>query len=254
MTVFAQYFADITNEIRIVLGGFEMKIQVEHKVNFIHANVTVMKNQEMQQQKQEQPKDSISIGVQARQLFGSHNKKSSLIESLMKQRENILEQKNKLTERALDKGNDLSSLKEQMKALEKQISDIDAQIAQEQKGKLENKTPESKESAPKTTEESIFSKADSLEQTKTLSRMGRTLSREKVSLESEMKIDAKRGVHSEYKSNRLEKLKEQMTNVQGSLAESVKQTTATTENVTNTETENEDELNVQEQIILNAAD
>lgn len=252
MTVFTQYFADITNEIRIVLGGFEMKIQVEHKVNFIHANVTVMKNQEMQQQKQEQPKDSISIGVQARQLFGSHNKKSSLIESLMKQRENILEQKNKLTERALDKGNDLSSLKEQMKALEKQISDIDAQIAQEQKGKLENKTAESKESAPKTTEESIFSKADSLEQTKTLSRMGRTLSREKVSLESEMKIDAKRGVHSEFKSNRLEKLKEQMTNVQGSLAESVKQTTTSSENIT--DSESEDELNVQEQISLNAAE
>ena len=133
MTAFAQYFADITNEIRIGLGGFEMKIQLEHKVNLMHANVTVTKKQEMPQQKQEQSKDSISIGVQARQLFGSHNKKSSLIESLMKQRENILEQKNKLTERALDKGNDLSSLKEQMKALEKQVSDIDAQIAQEQR-------------------------------------------------------------------------------------------------------------------------
>ena len=56
-----------------------------------------------------------------------------MMESLLKQRESIQEMKSSLTELALEKGVDPSSTKEQTKALEEHIANIDAQIAQTQK-------------------------------------------------------------------------------------------------------------------------
>lgn len=48
----------------------------------------------------------------------------------MQQHENIQEMKSILTERTLDNGGDIASIKEQLKVFEKQISEIDAQISE----------------------------------------------------------------------------------------------------------------------------
>ena len=192
-----------------------------------------------------QQKDTLSIGLQARQLFNQHSNKNSLVDSLMKQRENLLDMKSNLTERAFEKGEDPSNLQEQMKEFEKQLADIDTQIAQAQKEKQDSTSNTEKDEKPKTLEEAIFSHAGSLEQAKTLNQMDRSLIREKATLESEMKLDASRGVHSEYKAGRLAKIDDQMTFIKDSLTPQV---SSPTTNETTLEMNNPEKLTVQEQV------
>lgn len=181
-------------------------------------------------QKEKSVNDSISIGTQARQLFNQYRQSSSLVESLMKQRESIQEMKSHLTERALEQGTDPSALKEQMKALEQQLSEIDAQIAQAQKEKQEPTQTNNQKQSAQTAEEAILSQAHSLEQTKTLNRIDDSLNREQTSLKTEMKLDASRGVHSEFKANRLTKIDDQLSFVYETLTTEIVETHFTNDN------------------------
>ena len=221
-----------------------MKIQFQQKVHSLSFHAPTQKTQ-MIHKNDSQQKDMLSIGPQARQLFNQHLNKNSLVNSLMKQRENLLDMKSNLTERALEKGEAPSSLQEQMKEFEKQLADIDAQIAQAQKGKEESTNDTKKEENPKTVEEAIFSHAGSLEQTKTLHQVDRSLTREKVSLETEMKLDASRGVHSGHKADRLAKIEEQISFVQDSATQLV---SSLTSNETTSEMDSPKKLTVQEQV------
>ena len=221
-----------------------MKIQLQQKVHSLTFHAPTQKTQTFHKNDNQQ-KDTLSIGPQARQLFNQHSNKNSLVDSLMKQRENLLDMKSNLTERALEKGEAPSSIQEQMKEFEKQLAEIDAQIAQAQKEKQESINDSKKEGNPKTIEEAIFSQVASLEQTKTLHQVNRSLMREKVSLESEMKLDAIRGVHSEHKADRLVKIDEQMSVVQDSVTQQVSSPIA---NETTSEKDNPEKLTVQEQV------
>lgn len=146
-----------------------------------------------------------------------------------------------LTERTLEKGADPSSIKEQTKALEEHIANIDAQIAQTQKQQQEQDTRTPKKEVTHTPEEAIFSQAGILEQSKTLHRMDRSLSRE-------MKLDASRGVHSEYKANRLTKVEEQMTLVQEEFSEHIQQSPATSQISSLSEAVTQERLSEHEEI------
>lgn len=225
-----------------------MKISTQPKTHFFTPQVAMKQAQQSNFTKKNQQQDTLSIGLQARHLFSGQQQKNTLMDSLMKQRESIQEMKSSLTERALEKDADPANIKEQLKALEEQIANIDAQIAQAQKTQQEQDAPAPKKEMPKTPEEAIFSQAGSLEQVKTLHRMDRSLTREKASIESEMKLDAGRGVHSEYKANRLIKVEEQMTLVQEELSERIKESPTTSQNSSISEALTEDELSIQEQI------
>lgn len=221
-----------------------MKIQFQQKVHPLSFHAPTQKTQ-MIHKNDSQQKDTLSIGLQARQLFNQHSNKNSLVDSLMKQRENLLDMKSNFTERALEQGEDPSNIQEQMKEFEKQLADIDAQIAQAQKEKEKSTNDTEKDEKTKTLEEAIFSHASSLEQTKTLHQMDRSLTREKAALESEMKLDAKRGVHSEHKAERLVKIDDQTTFIQDSLTQQV--SSPTPKEIT-LETNSLDTLTLQEQI------
>lgn len=220
-----------------------MNIQFKQPMQALAFHTPTLKTQAFVKRNDES-KDTLSIGQQARHLFNQQSSKNSLVENLMKQRENLLEMKNSLTERTLEKGENPSNLKEQMKQFEQQLADLDAQIAQAQKEKQTTPNEQKKEEQPKTVEEAIFSQARSLEQTKTIGQMERSLTREKASLESEMKLDATRGVYSEYKANRITEIDDQMDFVQESLMEQVSSTPA---NEAFNE-EKSEELTIQEQL------
>lgn len=220
-----------------------MNIQFKQPMQALAFHTPTLKTQAFVKRNDES-KDTLSIGQQARHLFNQQSSKNSLVENLMKQRENLLEMKNSLTERTLEKGENPSNLKEQMKQFEQQLADLDAQIAQAQKEKQTTPNEQKKEEQPKTVEEAIFSQARSLEQTKTIGQMERSLAREKASLESEMKLDATRGVYSEYKANRITEIDDQMDFVQESLMEQVSSTPA---NEAFNE-EKSEELTIQEQL------
>ncbi|MFU0792031.1 hypothetical protein [Virgibacillus proomii] len=175
--------------------------------------------------------DSVRISGQAFQLFnGIKGKKQNLmIESLMKQRESLVEMKNTLTEQTLEAGNDISSIQEQLKEFEKQITELDNEIAKQQMeehnrvfGKEEQvkKTPQSEE-------EQIVAQATLLGQAKNMKRVFKGMEREKNILESEMKLDASRGIYSERKQEKLIKLKEKLQTVQEQVKEKMQQPTDT---------------------------
>lgn len=210
---------------RSIFGGIKMNIQFKQPVQALAFHTPTLKAQPFAKRNDE-PKDTLSIGQQARHLFNQQASNNSLIENLMKQREQVLEMKNSLTERALEKGENPSSLQEQMKQFEQQLADLDAQIAQAQKEKQTAPNEQPKKEKPKSVEEAIFSQSGSLEQMQIMQQTERSLSREKISLESEMKLDATRGVYSEAKASRITEIDDQMTFVQETLTQQVSSTSA----------------------------
>ncbi|MEK3913739.1 hypothetical protein [Paenibacillus sp. FSL H7-0331] len=78
--------------------------------------------------------DSVSISEGARNMFAKNDtfKKNAMIEALMKQKENLLENKNKLVEKTLKDGGQLDTIKDQIKELDQQLRLLDQQISQQQ--------------------------------------------------------------------------------------------------------------------------
>ncbi|WP_143100975.1 hypothetical protein [Paenibacillus sp. 1_12] len=59
-------------------------------------------------------------------------KKNAMIEALIKQKENLLENKNKLVEKTLKDGGQLDTIKDQIKEIDQQLRSLDQQISQQQ--------------------------------------------------------------------------------------------------------------------------
>lgn len=178
-----------------------------------------------QHHKSKVKQDSISISGQARRLFnGMNNKSNSLIDNLMKQRESLIEMKSKLTERTLDQGGALSNIKEQLKEFDKQIAEIDAQIAQQQidernKALGRDKEGQAPASTKKSDEERLITKATSLEHADKLNQVSNSLKRQINTLKIEIKQDAGMGAFIERKQNTLMELEHRVEKVQGQMQE-----------------------------------
>ncbi|WP_337982542.1 hypothetical protein [Lysinibacillus sp. C5.1] len=168
-------------------------------------------------------KDTLTIGQQARNLFKGQQAKTSLIESLMKQRESVQQMKSDLSERTLENGGDLSSIKEQLKDFEKQIAEIDAQIAEqqmeEQKKATNQNDQEIKKEQPANSLEDILGKSVSLEQMETLELSRNSLGREQNRLASEVALDASRGTFIDKKYEKLSDLEDRIQTVQEKVAD-----------------------------------
>lgn len=193
-----------------------------NSTNFIKLSNVSSNRPKMVQQNTPIRKDTLTIGQQARNLFKGQQAKTSLIESLMKQRESIQQMKSDLSERTLENGGDLSSIKEQLKDFEKQIAEIDAQIAEqqmeEQKKATNQKDQEIKKEQPANSMEDILGKSVSLEQMETLELSRNSLGREQNRLESEVALDARRGIFIDKKYEKLSDLEDRIQTVQEKVA------------------------------------
>lgn len=216
-----------------------MKIQFKQPLPFLTATA----NPKIHFTNVNEQKDQLTIGTQAKQLFSQN----TVVDRLMKQRESLLEMKNSITAE-----DDASNITEKMKQLEKQLAELDEQIAQAQKEKQEANDEQTTPTKAKSLDEVIFSQAGSLDRAKTLQKMKRSLTREKTTLANEVKLDASRGVHSEFKENRLAKIDDQLSFMQDSIGQNIEEAlTNTTEAVVETtkkDDQTNDELTVQEQI------
>jgi hypothetical protein len=97
---------------------------------------------------QHERKDTLSISPL--------RKTNSFIESLMKQKQDVIERKNELIGNTLEKGRDMDSIKSQLESYEEQLKTIDERIAQimaEQAKQQAEKQKETKNAKPKTEEE-----------------------------------------------------------------------------------------------------
>lgn len=89
-------------------------------------------------------RDTISISPQGR--------KNSMLENLMKQKQQIIEQKNKLVTTTMERGGTMDSIKTQLENYEEQLNQIDQQTA-ELMAKEAEKAGEKADDEPKTEEE-----------------------------------------------------------------------------------------------------
>lgn len=192
-----------------------MKISLNHN-KAISSQWFAVKNKgpEMDNSHLKKEKDSIQISGQARQLFSGMKAGNSMIDSLMKQRENLMEMKSNVRERAIESGKDMSSIEEELKTFDQQIAELDAQMAEilqkEREKALGKKSEEEKQMTPKTEEEALLTQAVSLDQTKTMDRVSNSLNREKRTLESQIAQDVKRGVNTEHKKNKVSTIEERL--------------------------------------------
>lgn len=157
------------------------------------------KNDSLQSQKAE-GEDIVTISPQGRV--------KSFIESLMKQKQHITEQKNLLIGKTLEKGDTLDSIKPQLEAYDEQLKIIDRQIsdliAKEMEKQAEQQAekikPKGEDHKPKTEEEiqserlaGISSLSDDLKQAQIVSSVKARVDGNSRVLESEIALDQSRG-------------------------------------------------------------
>ncbi|MDD4627062.1 MAG: hypothetical protein PHP87_08270 [Syntrophomonas sp.] len=143
---------------------------------------------------QHERKDTLSISP-----LGKTN---SLIESLMKQKQDIIERKNELIGNTLEKGINMDSIKSQLESYEEQLKTIDEQIAQimaEQAKQQAEKQKETKDAKPKTEEEteterlnSIISLSLNIKQAQVISSVKTKVDGDARVLKSEIELDKAR--------------------------------------------------------------
>lgn len=194
--------------------------------------------------------DTLTIGQQARQLFQSTSQSSNAMENLMKQRQHIQEMRSNLVERTLEDGQGVSTIKEQLEEFDKQIREIESEMAKEKMGKQEESTEEKDKAIeserPSSTMDQMIQSSVSLQHAKSITQAKGGLEREERTLKSEIKLDASRGVHIESKAERLSTIEERITKLNTQLAEQLKQSNSA-EDVESGESEEHEDTLVAEQ-------
>lgn len=140
--------------------------------------------------------DSVRFGQAAKQ---NQKKVSPVLESLMKQKDNLMEQRKSIAE-GLKGSEDTNGLASQLKEINKQIEEIDEQIKQEMllQGQKEGQTEEKKKSSdePKTKEEvqakqlnAVTIAAQGVQSAKTIQSVQSKVDAEKRVLSSQAETD-----------------------------------------------------------------
>lgn len=199
-------------------------------------------------------------------LISAQGRKQSIIEQLMKQKQDIIERKNEVKISADEKGYDVT---EQLKAYEEQIKQIDEQISQIQSEEA-NESNDNKidlksiyKQEQKTEEEiqnenltKISNIAISNELTEIVSNVKNEIDNRVNILETELKLDASRGLFSEEKIEEISELKAQSSSVSNDIGEMVNDTNKSLNEINNEYNINDyrvkqENENIQEQIMNN---
>lgn len=160
-------------------------------------------------------------------------KKNSMIENLMKQKQQIMDQKNKLVTSTLEKGGTMDSIKTQLEGYEEQLEQIDQQAAElmakeveEQAEKSKNKTDDK----PKTEEEirnnrmsNIVNLAGEIDQAETISVVKERVDGEARVKSMEMSQDSSVsiGAQNQVKVKELSELKAHSSKLAGEISENL---------------------------------
>ena len=85
---------------------------ISHNSNVTNKNITQNKNSSF---------DTLSISNSGKNAFNNNSKMSNVLDSLQKQKQNIIESKNKLIERTMEKEKSLDSIKDQLAEYDENI-------------------------------------------------------------------------------------------------------------------------------------
>ena len=152
-------------------------------------------------------------------FISPQGKRESLIEMLMKQKMNIMEQKDSLISSAKKEGKSMESIKSQLEVYEKQLKDIEDQISKAMTREMEKQAEKKKKDEPKTEQE--------IENERLANVMDLSLGLQKAEMVSSVKerLDGKaRVLKSEIELDKLhdpskETSKEMITEKEGQLAD-----------------------------------
>lgn len=178
-------------------------------------------------------KDTISISQSARNAFGKQDKKTSMLESLVKRKETLMENKNSLIERTMKNGTGIETIQAQLDEYDQQIKDIDEQISQtmieDQKEALETK--EKKKTEETTDNKNIEGQIDkgtvhdfiqldgTVEQMEQLHSLKTNMENQVRTIKSEMNLDSMTGISRSSKLGEISNLEKNIANINASAGE-----------------------------------
>ena len=182
--------------------------------------------------------DTVSISKSAKNAFHKQSKMRSFIDSLLKQKQNIIDSKNSLIERTVENGQGLDYIKDQLETYDEQINAIDKQIAEyalkEQQKKIgmdkkENKIPDNQ---PKTEQEvrneqlnNIIALSSDISQIQVVSSVKSKMQGQTKILAKEIELDESRSISGQkavYKREQLGKIEERISGINKKIGESLK--------------------------------
>lgn len=138
-------------------------------------------------------------------LLSPQGKQSSLIDTLMKQKMNIMEQKESLISSTKKDGKSMDTIKGQLEAYEKQLKDIDQQISEAMTKEMEKQAQKSKkDDQPKTEQEienarlaNVMDLSQGLEKAEVVDSVKTRVDGEARVLQSEIALDIMRDAPEE---------------------------------------------------------
>lgn len=160
-------------------------------------------------------------------VISHQGRKGSLIETLMKQKMNITDQKNSLISSAKKDGRSMDSIKSQVEAYEKQLKDIDQQISEAMAKEMEKQAEKSKkDEKPKTEQEienarlaNVMNLSQGLEKAEVVDSVKTRVDGEARVLKSEIAMDKMYGASLESTADRVSDKEEKLAELEKKSAE-----------------------------------
>ncbi|AIQ33898.1 hypothetical protein R50345_04155 [Paenibacillus sp. FSL R5-0345] len=180
--------------------------------------------------------DHLSISKSAKAAFQNQSKMSGMVDSLLKQKQSIIDSKNSLIERTTQSSHSLDSIQDQLKDFDKQLQTIDQQIAkytfEEQQKNLEKAQKEDLSDEPKTEQETqnerlntIVAISQNVSQMEVVSSTHSKMHGEARVLTKEIESDEARSTHSATaKREQLSKIEDRISEMNETLGNTIKDT------------------------------
>lgn len=210
--------------------GMSLNVSVTHQSN----NTNMKPNSPMNGNG-----DTLSISKSARSAFQNQSKMGGVIDSLLKQKQNIIDSKNSLIERTTQSSHSLDSIQDQLKDFDKQLQTIDQQIAkysfEEQQKNLEDDQKAGQIDEPKTEQEiinerlhTIVAVSQDVNQMEVISSTRNKMHGEAKVLSKEIELDeARSGSASASKHERLATIDAKISDMNEQLGEALRDTEET---------------------------
>lgn len=162
-----------------------------------------------------------------RVVISSFGKTQSLMESFLKQKEDILNRKNELIRNTLEQGGQLESIKPRLEIYDEQLKQLEEQFNQsmlQQAAVMDPKKPERKSQAEKPADQNFHALTDvslTMDKVQLVSRVQRGLESKTRILSNEIVADNSRGGASSHKTELLASLKQRSSSLAKQLKETV---------------------------------
>lgn len=155
-------------------------------------------------------------------MISPQGKQGSLIESLMKQKMSIMEQKDSLVSSAKKGGKSMESIQSQLEAYEKQLKDVEGQISQAMAKEMEKQAGKTKKGdEPKTEQEienerlaNVMDLSQGLQKAEAVSSVKARVDGEARILKSEIELDKMHGPSEELSKEIIKRKESQLADLE----------------------------------------